>query len=194
MEISKFDLAFKLFDKYNSKDPKTTMFDGQEIPNALLYAQRMTDKLNEFEPNASEHLKLATHCQHIGRWEIPRKNYPIDRKGYLTWRGQLKLLHAKIAGEILDKVGYGEIVISKVKDLLMKKQLKQNPETQILEDIICLVFLEFYFDDFSNEHDEEKLVNILKKTIAKMSQRGIEMAMQLPLPEKAKSLIAKASS
>ena len=83
MEISKFDLAFKLFDKYNSKDPKTTMFDGQEIPNALLYAQRMTDKLNEFEPNASEHLKLATHCQHIGRWEIPRKNYPIDRKGYL---------------------------------------------------------------------------------------------------------------
>lgn len=192
METNKFKQAFQLFDTYNSKDPKTTTIEGQEIPDAILYAQRMTEKLLDFEPESSEQLQLAARCQHIGRWEIPRKDYPMNRKGYLQWRSQLKIYHAKIAREIMEKVWYDETTISKVKDLLIKKQLKQNPETQVLEDIICLVFLEYYFDDFSMEHDEEKLVNILKKTIAKMSQRGVEIALLLPLSERAKSLIAKA--
>ncbi len=194
MRTTSADHAFQLFDTYNSKDPNITVIDGQEIQDALLYAQRMTEKLNDYEAKASEQLKLAARCQHIGRWEMPRKNYSMDRKGYLQWRSQLRIYHAKIAGEIMKKVGYDETTISKVKDLLTKKRLKQNPETQILEDVICLVFLEYYFDDFSTEHDEEKLVNILKKTIAKMSQRGAETAMKLPLSEKTKSLITKACS
>ena len=194
MEITKFDQAFQLFDTYNSKDPKSTTIKEQEIPDALLYAQRMTEKLNEYDPDALEHLQLAARCQHIGRWEMPRKDYSMDRKGYLQWRSQLKIYHARIAAEIMEKVGFDETEIIKVKDLLIKKQLKQNPETQVLEDVICLVFLEYYFDDFSTEHEEEKLVNILKKTIAKMSQRGVATALKLPLSEKAKSLIAKASS
>ena len=172
METTKFDHAIQLFDAYNTNDPKIVSINEREIPDALLYAQRMTAKLNEFEPDASEHLQLASRCQHIGRWEMPRKDYPMDRTGYLRWRSELKIYHAKIASDILEKVGYEKAIVSKVKDLLLKKQLKQNPETQILEDVICLVFLEYYFDDFSSEHDEEKLVNILKKTIAKMSEHG----------------------
>ena len=117
----------------------------------------------------------------------------MDRTGYLLWRSQLKLYHARIAGNILGKVGYDLDSIDRIKNSVLKKHLKQNPETQILEDVISLVFLEYYFDDFSTEHTEEKLVPILKKTIAKMSQKGIEAAMQLPLSEKAKELIAKAS-
>ena len=191
---SEFNRAFQLFDEFNSRDPKiTTSVDGG-IPESLLYAQRMTSKLLDFYPNASEHLQLAARSQHIGRWEIPRSDFPMDRKGYLLWRSQLKIYHAKLAAAILEKSGYDEPTIVKVKNLLVKKKLKQNQETQILEDVICLVFLEFYFDDFAEEHEEEKLINILKKTIAKMSAKGVESAFQLPLSVKAKDLIEKASS
>lgn len=193
-ERTRFDQAIQLFDEYNQKDPKKTSFDGNQVPENLLYGQRMTVKLSEFSPSASEHLQLAARCQHIGRWEIPRSSYPMDRKGYLKWRSQLKLHHANIASEILDPLGYDESTVSKVKDLLMKKQLKQNPETQTLEDVICLVFLEFYFDDFSLGHDEEKVVSILKKTIAKMSKEGIAAALNLPLSDRTKDFISKAQS
>jgi hypothetical protein len=193
MTNSMFDQACQLFDEYNSRDPKSTIINDNEFSDSLLYAQRMTAKLSDFAPNASEELQLAARCQHIGRWEIPRQDYPMDRKGYLQWRSQLKLYHAKIAASILEKCGYKESMISKVKDLLVKKQLKQNPDTQTLEDVICLVFLEFYFDDFSKEHEEEKLINILKKTIAKMSSKGVEAAMKLPLSNRATALIGKAS-
>jgi len=194
MDKIKFELAIKRFDEYNHQDPKIVADQHGEIPFNLLYGRRMSEKLDDFYPAASEHLKLATRCQHIGRWEIPRMDYPKDRTGYLKWRSQLKLHHAKIASGILQEVGYDDETIVKVKDLLMKKQLKQNPETQILEDVICLVFLEYYFDDFSEEHNEEKLVTILKKTIDKMSQSGVEEALKLPLSEKANSLIAQATA
>jgi len=194
MSNSNFDQAIQRFDAYNSKDPKLTKIDGTEISESLLYAQRMTNKLLDFEPNASEVLQLAARSQHIGRWEKPRKDYPMDRKGYLQWRSQLKIYHAQLAAAILGEAGYDPATIQQVKDLLVKKQLKLNPETQALEDVICLVFLEFYFDDFANEHNEEKLINILSKTITKMSAKGIEAALKLPLSEKAVTLISKASA
>ena len=191
--MSKFEQAIYLFDTYNSNDPKTTLIDGKEVADNLLYGQRMSEKMGKYEPEASESLLLAARSQHIGRWEIPRSDYPRDRKGYLQWRSQLKIHHAKLAASIMEKVGYDELMISEVKNQLIKKQLKQNASTQTLEDVICLVFLEFYFDDFSEEHDEEKLVNILRKTIAKMSSLGVATALQLPLSVKAKDLIGKAS-
>jgi hypothetical protein len=194
MSTNKFDQAIQKFDAYNSNDPSKELVEGREVGNNLLYGQRMSKKLVDFHPDASECLRLAARCQHIGRWEIPRKDYPMDRTGYLQWRSQLKLLHAKIAGQILEEVGYDNESIEKVQALLMKKQLKQNPETQVLEDVICLVFLQYYFDDFSQSHDEEKVISILKKTIAKMSARGVEKALKLPLSDKARALISKASS
>ncbi len=190
--MSKFEQAIYLFDAYNSNDPKPTLIDGNEVADNQLYAQRMSEKMEKYVPEASESLLLAARSQHIGRWEIPRSDYPRDRKGYLQWRSQLKIYHAKLAASIMEKVGYDELKISKVKNLLVKKQLNLNPEAQTLEDVICLVFLEFYFDDFSEERDEEKLVNILRKTIAKMSSKGVVTALQLPLSVKAKDLIGKA--
>lgn len=191
--MSKFEQAIYLFDAYNSNDPKTTLIDGKEVADNLLYAQRMSEKMEKYEPEASESLLLAARSQHIGRWEIPRSDYPRDRKGYLQWRSHLKIYHAKLAASIMEKVGYDELKISKVKNLLVKKQLNLNPEVQTLEDVICLVFLEFYFDDFSKEHDQEKLVNILRKTIAKMSSKGVQTALHLSLSKKAITLIKKAS-
>jgi hypothetical protein len=193
MSKTRFEEAIRLFDVYNGNDPKIIHINGRDFPENVLYGWRMSEKLIEFEPDVSEPLRLAVRSQHIGRWEIPRSDFPMDRKGYLQWRSQLKLHHAKIASRILEDLGYNSEVIYKVKDMLMKKNLKQDRETQILEDVICLVFLEFYFDDFSNAHHEDKLVNILKKTIAKMSARGVEEALKLPLSDKAKALISKAS-
>ena len=193
MDKTRFEKAIQKFDAYNSNDPNSTTVNGKDIPDGLLYGWRMSEKLIEYVPDASEHLRLAARSQHIGRWEIPRSQYPMDRKGYLQWRSQLKIYHAGIASRILEEIGYDDEVIQKVKDMLMKKHLKQDPETQTLEDIICLVFLEFYFDDFSQSHQEAKLVDILKKTIAKMSARGVEWALKISLSDKAKTLISTAS-
>ncbi len=145
--------AFAIFDKANTADPNTETYQGRTYPKELLYALRMTERLNEFEPSASETLKLTARCQHICRWEIPRESYPMDRLGYLRWRQDLKKFHAEKAGQILKEVGYNQEMIDKVGFLLEKKQLKKHPETQTLEDVICLVFLEFYFEAFSKKYD-----------------------------------------
>lgn len=184
--------SFKLFDEANSQDPNKEEYKGQEYPKELLYAIRMTEKLNDFTPNASEILQLTARCQHICRWKIPRDSYPMNRVGYLQWRQDLKKFHAKKAGEILMEVGYDKEAIEKVAFLLQKKQLKKNEETQILEDVICLIFLEFYFEDFAQKYPEDKMIDIVQKTWRKMSKEGQGAALQLPLSKNSLTLITKA--
>ncbi|MFX0556133.1 DUF4202 domain-containing protein [Maribacter sp. CXY002] len=189
---NKLELAFLLFDKANTKDPNVEEYLGKAYPKELLYAIRMTEKLNTFKPDASEALKLTARCQHICRWEIPRESYEMNRAGYLTWRQDLKKFHAERASSILKEVGYDEETIEKVRFLLEKKQLKKNEDTQTLEDIICLVFLEFYFEPFAHGHPEEKIIDILQKTWRKMSNEGQAAALELPLSKKSLTIINKA--
>ena len=184
--------AFEQFDKANQKDPNTEVWQGQSYPKELLYAIRMTEKLADFEPDASETLQLAARCQHICRWEIPRENYSMDRTGYLKWRQALQGFHVEKASAILKEVGYDRETIDNVAFLLQKKQLKKNADTQILEDVVCLIFLEFYFEDFSTKHPEEKQIGILRKTWQKMSEKGHKAALQLSLSDRAMGLISKA--
>jgi hypothetical protein len=194
MESEKFNKAIQLFDEANSLDPNKEIFEGKEYPKELIYAKRMTEQLNKFSPNASESLQLTVRCQHICRWEIPRNSYEMNRVGYLKWRKDLKDFHAKKAAKILSKVGYDTETIEKIKSLLLKKQLKKNADTQTLEDVVCLVFLEFYFLKFSKKYAEEKLIDIVQKTWKKMSDKGHEAALSLVLPEAALALITKALS
>jgi hypothetical protein len=189
---NKLQRAFHLFDEANQQDPNTEVFDGKTYPKELLYAQRMTMQLHSFEPNASEALQLTARCQHICRWEIARDSYEMNREGYLRWRRALKKFHAEKAAAILTEVGYTEEIISKVKFLLEKKQLKKNEETQTLEDVICLVFLEHYFEPFAEKHPEEKTIDILQKTWRKMSKKGHGAALKLPLSENSINLVSKA--
>lgn len=193
MEKSKrLSEAFHQFDEANGEDPNMSTYQGKVYPKELLYAMRMTDKLNDFAPNASESLQLAARCQHICRWEIPRASYEMNRIGYLKWRQDLKKFHVQKASGILRKVGHEQEVIDSVAFLLDKKQLKKNEETQILEDVICLVFLEFYFEDFIQKHSEDKLLDILRKTWRKMSKKGQDTALQLPLSQIVSQHISKA--
>lgn len=184
--------AFYLFDEANAKDPNVETYNKKIYPKELLYATRMTDVLDEFAPNASEALKLAARCQHICRWEIPRSNYEANRAGYLKWRQELKKFHVKKASIILKQVGYAQDIIDKVEFLLLKKQLKKSKETQTLEDIICLVFLNHYFESFKQKHPEDKVVDIIQKTWRKMSLEGQKAALELSFSENAKKLIIKA--
>lgn len=188
----KYDQAIKAFDEANSKDPNKDTVDGVEYPKELLYAQRMTEWLQKMAPDASEKLRLAARCQHLERWVIPRDEYPMNRPGYIKWRNDLKRYHAERAGEILKDVGYDEKTIERVQDLVMKKGLKKDPEAQMLEDVICVVFLMHYFDEFSREHTDEKLVRILQKTWRKMSKQGRERALKLDLSDKSRRLVEKA--
>jgi hypothetical protein len=184
--------AFRHFDAANTQDPHTEEFEGKTYPKELLYAMRMTAQLDEFSPEASEALQLTARCQHICRWEIPRESYPMDRVGYLRWRQDLKKFHADKASVILRKVGYDPELINRVAFLLQKKKLKRDPETQTLEDVICLVFLQFYLDPFLEKHPESKVVDILRKTWGKMSDASRRAARGLPLSDHSADLLKKA--
>lgn len=182
------------FDKVNSQDPFMELVNGEEMPKELLYSQRMTEMLLDFYPTASETLQLAARCQHIRRWAIPRDDYPMDRKGYLEWRTALKKFHGKLAAEIMAENGYGEEAISKVDDLLNKRRLKTDPEVQALEDVVCLVFLKYYFDPFIAKHKEEeiKLIDIVQKTWRKMSPKGHDAALAMSHSTAALAIVQKA--
>jgi len=189
-----FKKAIDAFDAYNENDPNKEEYKGKVFSKEVLYAQRMTNWLHQFAPDAPEYITLAARCQHIGRWEIARSNFPMDKKGYLQWRNQEKIHHAKIAEEILKTCQYDAETIDKVKFLLLKKELFTNADTQLLEDVICLVFIEFYIDAFAAKHDDEKMVDIIKKTLKKMSPKGIAATSGINLSEKIKSLIQKATA
>jgi len=193
-QSERYEKAIAQFDAYNSKDPHHEEFNGVRYPKELLYAQRMSERLDLFAPESPEYLKLAARCQHVGRWEIPRASYPMDRKGYLQWRNTLKFHHAKIADQILTNCQYEPEVIDKVKFLVLKKELNRNADTQILEDVICLVFVQYYLDEFAAKHEGEKIVDILRKTMKKMSPKAIDEVGKISVSEKIGSLIHQAAS
>ncbi|WP_062060350.1 DUF4202 domain-containing protein [Aquimarina longa] len=192
MSIHQLVKAYEIIDKANAEDPTIEKINEISVAKELIYGQRMTAIIEEFEPNASEALKLAARAQHICRWQIPRNSYPMDRIGYLKWREELKKFHASKASEILNQVGYDEVTIDRVSFLIQKKQLKRDKDTQTLEDTICLVFLKFYYESFITKHTDEKVINILQKTWQKMSPKGHEAALQLSYSDKALELIKQA--
>ncbi|WP_141765682.1 DUF4202 domain-containing protein, partial [Hymenobacter coccineus] len=138
------------------------------------------------------HAELAARCQHIRRWAIPRHDFPMDRPGYHQWRNTLKKYHAELAGQLLAEVGYDAETIARVQQLVQKLRLKDDPDVQLLEDVICLVFLEYYFLPFAAQHPEEKIIEIVQKTWPKMTARGHALALQLPFSPEALALVSKA--
>ncbi len=191
-DTDRLQAALARFDAANAEDPSTEVFHGTVYPKELLYAQRMTAWLTTVAPEASEALRLAVRCQHIRRWSIPRQTYPMDRQGYLRWRTTLARFHADTAATILRDVGYDEATILRVQTLLRKERLKRDPEVQCLEDVICLVFLENYLADFALQHEEEKILDILRKTWKKMSPHGQDIARTMPMSADAQRLVAHA--
>lgn len=194
MKPTRFETAIALIDKKNSEDANSYEVAGIDYPKELLYSQRMTRKLLQFKPDASKALQIAARAQHICRWKIARNEYPMDRVGYLKWRETLKRMHADLTVEILKQVGFDDQFSDRVSLLINKKLIKKNEESQVLEDTICLVFLDYYFDEFAAKHEDEKIIDILKKTWVKMSDNGHAEALKLPFSDKSLALVKQAIS
>lgn len=192
MDAVLFDKIIAVFDDYNENDSNRVEVGGKLCSKELVYAERMSQRLETYCPQAPVHLRLAARCQHIGRWEIARDGYPMDRTGYLKWRTVLKKHHAKIVSGILEQHGVEEKDRAPVINLILKTNLKTDPESQILEDVVCLVFLEFYIEEFAQKHDDEKLIDILRKTMKKMSSKAIAVAVTLDFSDRVKRLLAEA--
>jgi hypothetical protein len=187
-DLKKFEAAIRRFDEENARDPNQE--NGQ--PRELLYAQRLTDWVLRLNPNASETARLAARCQHLCRWRIPRGDYPMTRPGYLKWRADLKKFHAQHSAEILREVGYDEEIIRHVQDLNLKKNFPADPECRLLEDALCLVFLEFQLTELAAKTDDDKMVNALKKSWEKMTEAARSEALKLNYGEREKELIQRA--
>lgn len=187
--MDRLTTAFERIDAANSRDPNRVQIDGADAPAELVYGQRMTAMLARVYPEASEPLQLAVRAQHIRRWKVPRSTYPMDRPGYLRWRKDLGRKHAEWAGEILAACGYSGEETARVGSLLRKENLRRDPEAQALEDVAALVFLAHYADDFAAKHPSEKVVTILIKTLAKMSERGKRAAADLTLSPAVRSAL-----
>ena len=188
----RFREAVARFDRANAEDPNVETADGASHPKELLYAQRMSDALERFAPEASEIVRLAVRCQHIRRWTVPRDSFPEGRDGYRRWRTDLGRFHAETAGEILRGIGYDDDTVERIQALLRKERLKADSEVQLLEDVACLVFLSHYLVRFAARHDDEKVVGILRKTWRKMSDQGRAAALDLDLAPELRALVARA--
>jgi hypothetical protein len=182
--------AFELFDAYNKNSPGQVTHDGVSYPEEYFYALKRYDWVKKLQPDASESLLLASRAQHIGRWEIARNTYPQDRVGYLKWRSDLSKFHASKTAEILESVGYDQQMIDRVKQIILKQRIKADEEVQTIENALCLVFLQYQYDDLIAKTGEEKMVDILKKTWAKMSDPGRNMALDLAYSDEGKRLIS----
>ena len=145
---------------------------------ATLYSKRMIETLFAFQTKPSKTLQIACQAQHIDRWRYPRSQYPADRKGYLQWRSKLYQIHSQILSELLLTFDLEKTFVSKVSNLVAKKKLKTDSEVQIVEDVACLVFIEYYFDSFIEKiNDEQKIISIVQKTWSKMTKQAHQFAL-----------------
>lgn len=190
--MNKLDLAFEKYDAYNRMDPVSYTYNGEVFPEEYFLANRLYEWVLKLDPQPSEELLLASRSQHIGRWEIPRSQYPDGKAGYLDWRRNLAVFHADKSTAIMKEVGYGQDQIDRVRQFLLKKKIKVDKEVQTLENALCLVFLEFQYEDFFPKYEPEKIVNILRKSLLKMDEKGREHALTLHYSDEGLNYIKQA--
>jgi hypothetical protein len=188
----RFQRAIAAIDRANADDPNQLMVRGTLRPKELAHAELMTEWVHRLVAEPSVELLLAARAHHIRRWIVPRSSYPDGRAGYLRWRTDLHKRHAADVGEILTDAGYGADVVGRVQNIVRKRNLARDPEVQVLEDALCLVFLETQLGDLAAKLDREKSVDVLRKTAAKMSDAGRQAAFALELAPGERALLQEA--
>jgi hypothetical protein len=192
--MNKLDTAFQLFDDYNKRDPRSFIWDNVSYPQEYFFAIKLYEWVLNINADADEELLLASRSQHIGRWEIPRESYADGREAYLKWRKDLAQHHAAITERLLIQAGYDTQQIDRVKQIILKQRLKVDADVQTIENALCLVFLQFQYEDFRKkyENDPEKIINILRKSLIKMDATGHQFALTLPYTPHGFDLIEQA--
>lgn len=173
------DTAFQKFDAYNQQDPNLFTWEDTAYPQEYFLALKLHEWVLRLDPEASGELLLASRSQHIGRWEIPRDSYPEGRESYLKWRRDLALHHAERVEAILTETGYTAEQIIRVKQIILKQKIKADAEVQTMENALCLVFLQFQYEEFHPLHPAEKVVHIVKRSLLKMDGHGHQFALAL---------------
>ena len=193
MDDRRFGRAIDAIDAANADDPTRIVVRGVERPKELAHAELVTDWVRRLAPNASEPLLLAARAHHLRRWTIPRSSSPEGRAGYLKWRKALHEQHAREVGEILTAVGYDDETIARVQTLVRKRGLGKDPEVQVLEDALCLVFVETQMHDLAARTEPEKMLDVVRKTLVKMSPEAIDLALALDLDAADRELLERAT-
>jgi hypothetical protein len=194
-----FEQVIKLIDKANSQDPNTEQHLDKTWPKERLYSERMTEMLQRFLPTADPLMQIAVCGQHIERWQSPRSDFPLGKQGYYQWRTALYIFHAERVVELMKSAGFDDISCERVYNAVAKKKIKTNADSQLVEDIASLVFIEHYMLAFAlskPDYDEQKWMGILRRTWEKMSPQAHEfvLAGHILLPEPLVPLIEKSLS
>ncbi|MCE1236167.1 MAG: DUF4202 domain-containing protein [Hyphomicrobiales bacterium] len=191
---ARLDALFARIDAENADDPKSIEVGGAMRPYAVVYGERMSERLAKLAPEASDLLKIAARAQHIRRFDTPRGDYPMDKPGYHAWRNALKVHHAEVVGKLMAELGWTDAEIARVGQLVRKEAIKRDPEAQTVEDCASLVFLEHEYAEFGEKYADEKVVDIVAKTWRKMSDAGHAQALGLVplLPERLQKLTVQA--
>lgn len=186
-----FDQAVERFNEYNRQDPNLFVWDGASYPQEYFFALKRHEWLLKLDPQAGEALRLAAYAQHLGRWELPRASYPQGRIAYLQWRKDLSHLHAQKALQILAELGYSRAMQEAVEQIILKKGIKQQADVQKMENVLCLVFLQYQYEDFYLRYSE-KIVDILLKSLKKMDGSGHALALTIDFSAQGLSYVQQA--
>ena len=188
----RFEQALAAIDAANADDPATIEFRGQTRPKELLHAELMTSWVRRLDPDASEAQLLAARAHHLRRWAVPRATYPEGRAGYVRWRKDQRQRHAEEVGEILEATGFDEATVERVGSIIRKEGLGVDPAVQVHEDALCLVFLQTQFDPVTERLGDDKTIDVVRRTLAKMSEEGRATALGLDLSDHGRSLVESA--
>lgn len=193
----RLDCALAAIDQANLADPNREQVAGEALPKEYAYSLHMTRWLLALEPAASARMQIACRAQHIERWTMPRGDYGEGRKNYYQWRQACGRMHGRLAAEIMAQCGYPQAECERVETILTKRELRQDEDTQLLEDVACMVFLERYFAQFYDEkpdYEREKWLHIVRRTWGKMTPRGHQAALALAggLPAHLQALLGEA--
>lgn len=192
MNISRLNAVLSAIDLINHDDPNKINLDGLLQAKEYVYGHQMSNCLEQYWPQSNELLQIAIRAQHIKRWHLKRADFDLGKTGYFKWRKSLGIFHAQLTQDLMLEHNYSLAEAEQTAAIIRKEKLKSNNDSQTLEDVACLVFLQHYFDEFSCKHTEEKIIRVLQKTWGKMSEQGQHIALSLTLPEHLAALVNKA--
>jgi Domain of unknown function (DUF4202) len=193
-DLVRFHRAILEIDLRNADDPSVLRHHGHDRLKEQLHAELVTAWVWTLNPAPSEALLLAARAHHIRRWELPREDFPTGRAGYLKWRLALKEFHAGEARAVLEREGYEPGTVERVREIVQRRGLKGDSDQQTLEDAICLTFLETQLLPTAGKLNETKLMDVLRKTMAKMSPAAAEQVRHLHLAHEARELLSRAAA
>ncbi len=176
--------ALAAIDDANRDDPNVVAVRDRTGPKEIIHAELVTEWVQRLNPEADDALLLAARGHHFRRWTVPRTSYPAGRSGYLRWRKDLHAQHADELGIVLAGAGYDDATIARVQSIVRKDGLvraAENDDVQILEDALCLVFLETQLVEIAARLEPATLPGIIAKTARKMSAAGRALIADVPL-------------